>query len=132
MDNFGGIFWCRGNSWFTYGVMAFLEILEVKIDGGVRQYLVDTFKAQASTLLKLQGEDGLWHTVLTDADSYGEVSGTAAIAAGLRFRQFAKTWMKTARCSTFRPVPAWAWTPTIIKTSSVRRWLTASRLSCLR
>lgn len=83
MDNFGGIFWCRGNSWFTYGVMAFLEILEDKIDGGVRQYLVDTFKAQASALLKLQGEDGLWHTVLTDADSYGEVSGTAAIAAGL-------------------------------------------------
>lgn len=83
MDNFGGIFWCRGNSWFTYSAMALLEILEDKGSPAVRKFLIDTFKAQASALRKLQGEDGLWHTVLTDADSYGEVSGTAAITAGL-------------------------------------------------
>ena len=82
-DNFGGIYWCRGNSWFTYAAMAVLEILGEHADGGVKRFLVDTFQYQAEALLRLQGEDGLWHTVLTDPESYGEVSGSAAIAAGL-------------------------------------------------
>lgn len=131
--------------------MAFLEILEDKIDGGVRQYLVDTFKAQASALLKLQGEDGLWHTVLTDADSYGEVSGTAAIAAGLlkgikmgllsgRYKSCVERALQ-AICNNvsedgtvlkFRPEPAWAWTPNITKKSFGRRWRMASRSCCWR
>lgn len=34
-------------------------------------------------LQKLQAEDGLWHTVLDDPTSYEEVSGSAAIAAGV-------------------------------------------------
>ena len=82
-DNFGGIFWCRGNSWFTYGVMDYLDACGNDLDAGVKAYLIDTFKAQAAALLKLQAPSGLWHTVLTDDTSYDEVSGSAAIAAGL-------------------------------------------------
>ena len=26
MDNFGGVFWCRGNSWFTLGILDYLDI----------------------------------------------------------------------------------------------------------
>ncbi len=82
-DNFGGVFWCRGNSWFTYGVMAYLEACGESLPAGVRTYLLDTFRAQARALRALQSPGGLWHTVLTDPTSYEETSGSAAIAAGL-------------------------------------------------
>lgn len=81
-DNFGGIFWCRGNSWFTLGITLFLA--EAKdLEEGTRQYLIDTFITHAATLKKLQGDSGLFHTILDDSSSYEEASGTAAIAAGL-------------------------------------------------
>lgn len=82
-DNFGGVFWCRGNSWFTYGVMDYLEACGEHMDIGVRTYLIDTFKAQAQALKALQAPSGLWHTVLTNTESYEEVSGSGAITAGI-------------------------------------------------
>lgn len=82
-SNFGGIFWCRGNSWFTFGMMDYLEASQNSLDPGLRSFLEDTFKAQAKTLKELQAPSGLWHTVLTDPASYEEVSGSAAIAAGI-------------------------------------------------
>lgn len=81
--NFGGIFWCRGNSWFTLGSMEYIEMCKGTLNPGVKSLIVDTYKAQTAALKKLQSESGLWHTVLTDPDSYEEVSGTAAIAAGM-------------------------------------------------
>ena len=50
---------------------------------GVKTIIVDTYKAQVAALKERQGKSGLWHTVLTDSGSYGEVSGTASIAAGI-------------------------------------------------
>lgn len=84
MDNFGGIFWCRGNSWFTCAVPDFLEDCGEAIDPGFRRFLIDTYRAQVDALLPLQSPSGLWHTVLTDPDSYEEVSGSAAITAGIQ------------------------------------------------
>lgn len=82
-DNYGGIFWCRGNSWFTLGMIDFLEACGSEIDKGLCEYFTDTYKAHAETLRKLQSPSGLWHTVLDDSDSYEEVSGSAAMAAGM-------------------------------------------------
>lgn len=82
-NNFGEIFWCRGNCWFTFAVMDFLEACGDHIDSGVRQYLIDTYRAQVDALVKLQAESGLWHTVLTDETSYEEVSGTAGFTVGI-------------------------------------------------
>lgn len=82
-SNFGGIFWCRGNSWFTYGILQFLEDFKGGLDEGLYTYFTDTYKAQAAALRELQAPSGLWHTVLKDPDSYEEVSGSAAIAAGI-------------------------------------------------
>lgn len=83
-NNFGGIFWCRGNSWFTYGVADYIDSFDqIPLDAGVRRFLIDTYKAQVGALAGLQAENGLWHTVLKDPDSYCEVSGSAAIAAGI-------------------------------------------------
>ena len=84
MDNFGSIFWCRGNSWFTCALPDYLEDCGKAIDPGFRRFLIDTYQAQVEALLPLQSPSGLWHTVLTDPDSYEEVSGSAAITAGIQ------------------------------------------------
>ncbi|MBQ9251747.1 MAG: glycoside hydrolase family 88 protein [Clostridia bacterium] len=81
-DNFGGIFWCRGDSWFTLGMTLFLEEA-TELQPGVRQYLIDTFQAHAEGLRRNQAPSGLFHTILNDPTSYEEVSGSAAIAAGM-------------------------------------------------
>lgn len=82
-DNFGGVFWCRGNSWFTAGILEYLEMFKGSLNAGVREFIVNTYKSQVRTLKKLQSQSGLWHTVLDDPASYEEVSGSAAITAGI-------------------------------------------------
>ena len=82
-NNFGGIFWCRGNSWFTLGVLDYLEDFKEPLNAGVRQIILDCYKAQTAALKKLQAPSGLWHTVLDDPESYEEVSGSAAFAEGI-------------------------------------------------
>ncbi len=81
-DNFGGIFWCRGNSWFTLGLTLFLENADY-IDNGTRQYITDTFRTHVAALCSCQAKSGLFHTILDDPTSYEESSGTAAMAAGI-------------------------------------------------
>lgn len=83
MDNFGGIFWCRGNSWFTMGILDYVDMFKGTLDKGVKTFIVDTYKAQVKALKALQSDTGLWHTVLDDPTSYEEVSGSAAITAGI-------------------------------------------------
>lgn len=81
-DNFGGIFWCRGNSWFTLGVIEFI-LINKDMPESLKEYLLHTFKAQVDYLKQLQCKSGLWTTVLNDNTSYEEASGTAAIVAGV-------------------------------------------------
>ncbi|PJN52927.1 Unsaturated rhamnogalacturonyl hydrolase YesR [Paenibacillus sp. GM1FR] len=79
--NYGAVHWGRGNAWYTAGVMDFLNI--IPIEDGLKAYLLDTATAQVRALSKLQGEDGMWHTVLDDPTSYKETSATAAIGYGI-------------------------------------------------
>lgn len=83
MDHFGGIFWCRGNSWFTLGILDYIEMFKGTLNTGVKTLILDTYRAQAEKLKELQSESGLWHTVLLDQSSYEEVSGSAGIVAGI-------------------------------------------------
>jgi unsaturated rhamnogalacturonyl hydrolase len=81
--NFGGVFWCRGNSWYVASVIDFVEIMGKELDAGTRQFLLDTCRAQVDALAALQDGSGLWHTVLDDPESYIETSGSAGIAYGI-------------------------------------------------
>lgn len=81
--NFGNIFWCRGNCWFTAAVIELIEMTGDRLDGGVKAFLLDTYRAQVQALEKLQAPSGLWYTVLDDASSYEEVSGSAGFARGI-------------------------------------------------
>ena len=80
---FGGVIWCRGDGWFTLGILDYLEMFGKNISPAFRSIVLDTFRAQVKALSGLQAESGLWHTVLTDPTSYEETSGSAAFAAGI-------------------------------------------------
>lgn len=80
-NHMSGVFWARGNSWATLTMAEALKLLVpqnpyfMHIEGSLRD--------QISALVRIQPENGLWPTVLTDSTSYGEVSATAGIATGI-------------------------------------------------
>jgi len=80
-NHMSGVFWARGNAWAAHTMAKALPLIPVQnpsymvIEGSLRD--------QLSALARLQTEDGLWHTVLTDCTSYTETSGSAGIASGL-------------------------------------------------
>ena len=83
-NHMSGVFWARGNSWAAYTMARALGLVKVQhpsfmiIDGSLRD--------QLSALVRLQDESGLWHTIMTDPESYLETSGSAGIAAALLTR----------------------------------------------
>ncbi len=48
-----------------------------------RMFLIETLESQVKALVKTQHEDGLWHTLLDDPDSYLEASAAAGFAYGI-------------------------------------------------
>ena len=85
--NFAEALWARGNSWITAGIPDYIEITGV--EGAVKQYLIDTLNAQIEGLAKFQRNDGMWHTLIDDSQSYVETSATAGFGYGI---------LKAARC----------------------------------
>ena len=80
-NNFAGAFWGRGNCWITAAIPEYLEIADC--DESVRRYLTEALRAQARSLEKYQAENGMWHTLIDDPDSYVESSATCGFAYGL-------------------------------------------------
>ena len=82
--NFARALWARGNSWITIVIPEFIELLNLKPGDYLREFLIDTFKAQVTALAKYQDkETGLWHTLLDDETSYLEASATAGFGFGM-------------------------------------------------
>lgn len=79
--NFARALWGRGNSWYTAGLVDYLECL--KGNTGVQEFLLSTLRRQADALAACQDDSGLWHTLLDDASSYLETSATCAFAYGI-------------------------------------------------
>jgi len=80
--NYSEALWARGNSWYTSGVVDYMEMVP-ELDKGVKMFLAETLRVQVSALEKLQDESGMWHTLLNEADTYVETSATAGIAYGI-------------------------------------------------
>lgn len=81
-DNYGEVMWGRGNSWYTVAVMELIEMTE--IDAGIRRYFLNVYENQVKALKKYSDTaTGLWHTVIDDADSYIEISASAAFLCGI-------------------------------------------------
>ena len=79
--NFANALWARGNCWYTSGVVEFIEM--TGIEGGIKEYLLDTLVAQIEALEKAQDECGGWHTLLDDPETYIEISATAGFGYGI-------------------------------------------------
>lgn len=81
--NFAEAFWARGNAWITVAIPELVQLLEHSLNPAIKQHLVNLLNSQISTLVKLQAQNGMWHTVLDDADSPQESSAVAGICYGI-------------------------------------------------
>lgn len=79
--HFAKALWARGNSWYTAGLVDYIEMVE--LPDGVLSALLSALERQAEALAELQAADGLWHTLLDDPASYTETSAAAAFGYGL-------------------------------------------------
>nr|WP_246354451.1 glycoside hydrolase family 88 protein [Paenibacillus phytohabitans] len=81
-----GVPWGRGNGWVLFSLTELLEILPEQHPQ--RPELLDYFLELCEGYLQLQDAAGLWHQVLTDAESYAEASCSSmfvyAFARGVR------------------------------------------------
>lgn len=86
-DSKTGVPWGRGNGWVVFSMTELLEVLPE--DHPKHADLIDFLNELCEGYLKLQDEDGMWHQVLNDWDSYPESSCTSmfiyAFSRGVRF-----------------------------------------------
>ncbi|MDF2935282.1 MAG: hypothetical protein K0Q90_655 [Paenibacillaceae bacterium] len=73
--------WGRGNGWVFFSLSELLETLPET--HAKREELLAFYNELAEGYMALQGESGLWHQVLTHADSYEETSCTSMFVYGL-------------------------------------------------
>jgi unsaturated rhamnogalacturonyl hydrolase len=78
--NFADAHWARGNSWITIAILDFVEMLDLPETDSLRMFLIETLESQIKALAKMQNDNGLWHTLLDDPDSYLESSASAGFA----------------------------------------------------
>ncbi len=81
-NNFGEVYWCRGNSWFTSAMVDYLECRN-DLDSTMSRYILNLLNNQVEALIKHQNESGLWSTVINNPTTYEEVSGSAAIVGAI-------------------------------------------------
>ena len=79
--------WGRGNGWVGFSLSELLEVLPQEHE--LRPQLLDMFKTLCSGYLKYQDENGMWHQVVNDLESYPETSCTSmfiySFSRGIRF-----------------------------------------------
>ena len=64
--------------------MAIPEYLSLDVcSPSARRMLENALRAQIESLKKYQAENGMWHTLVDDADSYVETSATCGFAYGI-------------------------------------------------
>ncbi|MDR1439203.1 MAG: glycoside hydrolase family 88 protein [Clostridiales bacterium] len=82
-DHMSGFHWARANAWAAYTMSRVKSVLPepylypayMSIDCSLRDLL--------AAARRLQMDDGLWHTLLDDPESYGEASASAGLAAAM-------------------------------------------------
>ena len=71
-------YWSRGNGWMAAGSAELLRALPA--DHPDRPRILAGYRTMMASLLKLQGEDGLWRQLLDMPDAWPETSGTGMFA----------------------------------------------------
>ncbi len=71
--------WGRGNGWFIFSLTELLDVLPENHPD--KAFLEEFFTTLAKGYLRWQSEDGRWHQVIDDDESYLETSCTAMFAS---------------------------------------------------
>lgn len=80
-NNMSSIYWARANAWASVTMAEALKLIDafnpyfMNISGSLRD--------QLAALVRLQSDNGLWHTIVNDPTSYEELSASAGIATGI-------------------------------------------------
>lgn len=86
-DSKTNIPWGRGNGWVVFSMTELLEVLPK--DHPKRNDLIEFLNTLCEGYLALQDDEGMWHQVLNDHESYPETSCTSmfiyAFSRGIRF-----------------------------------------------
>ena len=86
-DTKTGVPWGRGNGWVVFSMTELLAVLPD--DHPKKAALIEFLNELCEDYLKLQDEDGMWHQVLNDWESYPESSCTSmfiyAFSRGVRY-----------------------------------------------
>lgn len=69
------VFWGRGNGWALAGLARVMDYIPA--DAADRPRLEGLFRAMATKLARLQGQDGFWRTSLLDGEDYPSPEGSA-------------------------------------------------------
>jgi len=86
-----GVLWGRGNCWGLLGLVETMEYLPAD-DSGSRP-LLEVLRRIVSKMAGLQTDEGGWHTVLTDSESYVETS-IAAFMVHILSRAIEHRWIE--------------------------------------
>ena len=82
-DHMSGIYWGRANAWAAFTMSKVGEILPEAYLYPKFLDVAGSLNEQLAALKTVQTENGLWRTVLTDEESYEEISASAGIAAAM-------------------------------------------------
>ncbi len=96
-------FWGRGNGWFAAGMAELLR--ELPADHPKRGRIMTGYKTMMASLLKFQGDDGLWRQLIDHPEAWAETSGSAmfnfAMVTGVK-----QGWLDA---NTYGPAARKAW-----------------------
>lgn len=79
--NFAEALWGRGNCWITMAIPEFIDMVDCCKP--IHRMLQTALERQAEALREFQEENGMWHTLVDDKDSYVESSATCGFAFGI-------------------------------------------------
>ena len=82
-DHMSGFYWARANAWAAYTMSQVGMILPEAYLYPKFLDIVGSINDQLAALKLYQTENGLWHTIVDDPDSYEELSASCGIAAAM-------------------------------------------------
>jgi unsaturated rhamnogalacturonyl hydrolase len=96
-------YWSRGNGWMAAGAAELLRSLPASHPA--RPRILQGYRAMMASLLKMQGEDGLWRQLLDHPEAWPETSGTGMFASAM-VTGVTSGWLDAA---TYGPAARKAW-----------------------
>lgn len=85
-NHMSGFYWGRANCWAAFTMAQVAHVLPECYLYPRYLEIVGSLNEQLAALKSLQTENGLWRTLLDDAESYEEVSASAGIAAAMTLK----------------------------------------------